>query len=79
MEDQMKTFILIVLATLMMAPISAPADRAEFCAGFEEGYRMVKGDLVIAPLCPLKPITPIGSTDFREGIRAGIVAANSGE
>ena len=32
--------------------------------------------MVIVPICPIAPITPIGSTDFREGIKAGIRAAN---
>ena len=50
-------------------------DRAEFCAGFEEGYKTVKGSMVIVPICPIPPITPIGSTPFREGIKAGINAA----
>jgi hypothetical protein len=48
----------------------------EFCAGFEEGYKSIKGDMVIVPICPIAPITPIGSTDFREGIKAGIRAAS---
>ena len=46
------------------------------CAGFTEGYKTVKGDMVIVPICPIAPITPIGSTDFREGIKAGIKAAS---
>jgi hypothetical protein len=48
---------------------------SEFCDGFSEGYKTVKGDMVIVPICPIEPITPIGSTSFREGIKAGISAA----
>ena len=55
---------------------SAWAGRADFCAGFEEGYKTIKGNMVIVPICPIGPITPIGSTDFREGIKAGIRAAS---
>ena len=51
------------------------AGQAEFCAGFKEGYKAIKGDMVIVPICPIAPITPIGSTDFREGIKAGMRAA----
>ena len=69
----MKTFTLILLLTLSTF---AHADRSAFCAGFEEGYKTVKGDMVIVPICPVRPITPIGSTDFREGIKAGMRAAN---
>lgn len=46
-------------------------DRQDFCDGFEVGWRSVKGDLAIVPICPLPPITPIGSTPYREGIKAG--------
>lgn len=48
---------------------------ATFQAGFEEGYRCIKGNMTILPICPIAPITPIGSTPFREGIKAGIKAA----
>jgi hypothetical protein len=54
------------------------ASQDGFCAGFEAGYKSVKGDKVTVPLCPFAPITPIGSTDFREGIKAGIRAAKKG-
>ncbi|MGL6029146.1 MAG: hypothetical protein ACRC0M_05130 [Legionella sp.] len=47
----------------------------EFCAGFEEGYKTIKGDMVIVPICPIEPITPINSTPYREGIKEGIRAA----
>ena len=55
---------------------SAWAGQNEFCAGFDEGYKIVKGDMVIVPICPIAPITPISSTDYREGIKAGIRAAS---
>lgn len=48
----------------------------EFESGFNEGYKSIKGEMVIVPICPIAPITPIGSTPFREGIKAGIEAAN---
>ncbi|CAN1555107.1 hypothetical protein MCEREM21A_02359 [Sphingomonadaceae bacterium] len=62
----------------LIATVSEPAlavSQSEFCAGFEEGFRSVKGSLVIVPICPIAPITPIGSSPFREGIKAGIAAA----
>lgn len=55
---------------------SLVAGQSEFCAGFSEGYKSIKGDLVIVPVCPVAPVTPVGSTDFREGIKAGIIAAS---
>ncbi|MBD8426995.1 hypothetical protein D5Y65_25970 [Klebsiella pneumoniae] len=44
--------------------------------GFREGYKSIKGDMVLVPLCPLPPLTPLGSTPYREGIKAGIKAAS---
>ena len=58
--------------------LTAQATQDEFCAGFSEGYKSIKGDMVIVPICPIAPITPIGSTDFREGLKAGIAAAQRG-
>lgn len=52
------------------------AEKSEFCQGFEEGYKTVKGDMILVPLCPLEPLTPLGSTPFREGIKAGMKAAS---
>ena len=68
-----KSIILIVTGLSTYAS----AGQDEFCAGFKEGYKTVKGVMVIVPICPIPPITPIGSTDFREGIKAGIKAATS--
>jgi len=68
---------MIALMVVLVA-MSAFADRDEFCAGFEEGYKSIKGEMVIVPICPIPPTTPIGSTDFREGIKAGMRAARQG-
>ncbi|MBE0131179.1 hypothetical protein [Citrobacter amalonaticus] len=59
---------------LVLASGSAVADDG-FCAGFEEGYKTVKGDMAMLPMCPMEPMTPMGSTPYREGIKAGIEAA----
>jgi hypothetical protein len=69
--------ILKITALLFFLVISqySIAGSAEFCAGFSEGYKTVKGNMVIVPICPIPPITPINSTDFQEGIKAGIRAA----
>ncbi len=67
-----------VAAMMAIFGLTSPAfaGQAEFCAGFEQGYRAIKGNMMIVPICPIAPITPIGSTDFQEGIKAGIAAAN---
>ncbi len=72
----MKKVLSFVIASAVLgaAPL-AHAGQDEFCAGFTEGYKSIKGDMVLVPLCPLGPLTPLGSTDFREGIKAGIRAA----
>jgi hypothetical protein len=74
--------ILMSLAVIVgigfISPVSAGSTfcaNDDFCAGFEEGYKLLKGDMALVPLCPLEPLTPLGSTPFREGIKAGIRAA----
>ncbi|GAB55795.1 hypothetical protein GPUN_1679 [Glaciecola punicea ACAM 611] len=63
-------------STAIIGSTLAFAGQAEFCSGFEEGYKSIKGDMVIVPICPVAPVTPIGSTDFREGLKAGMRAAS---
>ncbi len=74
---KLKNPVLLILAIAFMPFMinSALAGQGEFNVGFEEGYKAIKGDLVIVPIPPIAPITPIGSTDFREGIKAGMRAA----
>ena len=74
----MRQFFRAILVLGLVA-FSSSAWASEFCDGFEEGYKAVKGDMVIVPICPVEPITPIGSTPFREGIKAGVRAANQGQ
>lgn len=62
-------------ACIILVAGSSSALASEFCDGFEEGYKTVKGDIVIVPICPLQPITPIGSNPYREGLKAGMEAA----
>jgi hypothetical protein len=72
----MRKIMCVFVASVALGTASlAGADQNEFCVGFAEGYKTIKGDMVLVPLCPLAPITPLGSTDFREGIKAGIRAA----
>lgn len=69
---------LLVSLAVLAAPLGSPAianDRDQFCAGFEEGYKAIKGDMVLIPLCPLAPLTPLGSSPYREGLKAGMAAA----
>ena len=47
-----------------------------FRDGYEEGYRMVRGNTAL-PAIPARPATPAGSTPFREGLKAGIKAAGA--
>ena len=53
----------------------ASANDPGFCDGFAEGYKTVKGNMSLVPICPLEPPTPLGSTAFREGIKAGLKKA----
>ena len=69
----MKAILVIVGLTF-----GSIASASEFCAGFEEGWKTVKGDMALVPLCPLEPLTPLGSTPYREGLKAGMRAAQRG-
>ena len=70
-----KLFLLLIVTASVGGAQIVYAGQDEFCAGFTEGYKSIKGDMVLVPLCPLAPLTPLGSTDFREGVKAGIRAA----
>lgn len=71
----MKT--LIIAFTISLLTSTTAFARSEFCQGFEIGYKTVKGNNVIVPICPIPPITPIGSTAYQEGIKAGIHTART--
>jgi hypothetical protein len=63
---------------LIITMASTAAIGSEFCAGFEMGYKTIKGNNVIVPICPIAPITPIGSTPYQEGIKKGMEKARTG-
>lgn len=66
----------IFLASILLSPVALA--KSDFCKGFEVGYKSIKGDFSLVPLCPLQPLTPLGSTPYREGILKGQeVARNS--
>ena len=58
----------LVFATAVVA-------ESQFCEGFAIGYKTIKGDMTLVPLCPLEPLAPLGSTPFQEGLKAGMQAA----
>lgn len=72
MINRLATLLAILCLTSAMAPAQKTGD---FCDGFSEGWKSVKGNLGIVPICPIEPITPIGSTPYREGLKAGAKAA----
>ena len=66
-----------VLALLSFLVFTTPVfSDSQFCAGFALGYKTIKGNMVLVPLCPLEPLTPLGSTPFQEGLKAGMLAAS---
>jgi len=68
----------ILFSILVGSIFILSANASEFCAGFKEGYKTIKGDMVMVPMCLMAPMTPMDSTDFREGIKAGMRAAQNG-
>ena len=67
----------LIFAVLAIASLALADNQSEFCAGFEFGYKLVRGNNVIVPICPIAPITPIGSTPYQEGVKAGMRRAQS--
>lgn len=67
---------LIATALVAVSAFAFASDQDKFCAGFEEGFKSVKGNFSTPPVCPAAPPTPPNSTPFREGIKAGIAAGN---
>lgn len=63
----------LLIAVLLL--VASPAFADEFCDGFEEGYKMIKGDGAFVPFCPFEPFTPYGSNPYREGVKAGMAKA----
>lgn len=53
------------------------ADYQTFNLGFKQGYKSVLGTHTLVPITPIKPITPIGSSDYLEGFKLGVLAADS--
>ena len=55
------------------------ADQKEFCDGWVQGIKAIKGNHIAKanmPKCPLARPAKEGSTDFREGLKAGRKAAS---
>ena len=70
----------VIIYTIILICISfnsyADQDHQDqYCNGFKEGYKTILGNNVMVPYCPYAPYTPYGSTDFREGLKAGMIAA----
>ena len=72
----MKNLLFIIIFAFGFLSTPVMADQKKFCQGFEEGYKTIKGKYVAVPACPAAPASPANSTDFREGIKAGMKAAN---
>lgn len=52
----MKKALLLIVALVALGLMQlAYASQEEFCAGFTEGYKSIKGDMALVPLCPLAP------------------------
>jgi len=69
---------LLSIVSLLLLTTASGAFASEFCDGFEIGYKTVKGNHVMVPMCPWEPMTPMGSTPYQEGLKAGMKAARTG-
>ena len=75
MKKTIGIFCAILIIVVLMGTMLVGA--SDFCRGFEVGYRSIKGDLVVLPVCPVEPVTPVGSNPYREGLKIGIAKARS--
>lgn len=64
-----------LISILFYSLLSFTDERQDFCAGYSEGYKAIKGDSASVPWCPPNSIIPPGGSAYRQGIRAGIRAA----
>lgn len=64
-----------LLSIFQIISFNALAGQEEFCAGFNQGFQSIRGNLSLTPICPLAPLPPMGITDFQNGIGFGIRAA----
>lgn len=72
-----KTLLMGVIAAIFcLITLSYAGNQDEFCAGFAEGYKAIRGNNVAVPACPAAPATPANSTPFQEGLKAGMAAAS---
>lgn len=47
----------------------------DYRAGFEQGFRSIRGNFAMLPMLPMQPMTPMGKTAFQVGFEMGIKAA----
>lgn len=66
-----------MLFGLMVRAMTSNIPDDDFDAGYFVGWQLVYGTLAPKPLTTIAPLTPLGSTPFLEGIKAGIEAAGA--
>ncbi len=80
-------FLVLPLVALPCAAITIVAGPSQHCAsvmgsgfadgwkaGYEAGWKQVKGQLAIAPIAPIPPIAPIDQNTYQGGYNNGLVA-----
>jgi len=62
---------LLIIAILLFS--STAHSKTAFCAGFEDGYKSVKGSYAFAPFCPFPPF---GYKTYLSGFKVGVLKAS---
>lgn len=70
-----KKLLTIILIVSIFFTYEALASQESFCEGFKEGYLSIKKNVLVIPICPIKPIASFDSTDFQLGIKEGVQQA----
>lgn len=51
------------------------SDKDDYKAGFEAGYRAIRGTNAMLPMLPMQPMTKMNMTPFLMGVRKGLERA----
>ena len=66
----------LLFSSIILA--ASTANASEFCDGFAAGFKSVKGDYALVPICPLEPFHSYGTDPFDAGASLGVKKAGDG-
>lgn len=61
-----------MVCVMYVTQVSASREVDEFCAGYEQGFKSVRGNRAYVGLCPIVNTYSLTYTPFQQGIRKGV-------